>query len=258
MMTHFGDVELFLSSHSDVAPATMRKLVALLADKKDVLMMELAAVIDVGEPLVKTTYNLERDGPLAPNYYEVMTAVLTSIQTGYYPNVEAVSRRLSNGNTQLCQRWVRYATDCVEPGLEYFADAVSGTLANSMEVFKAARFFNPKKIADIKPDAAALNSLLIMPFLDAATMHKLKEELPLYLAKAADISPQYDPLQWWRMNSTELPSWSAALRKVLLIQPSSAAAERVFSLLNANFSDQQDHSLQDYVELSLMYQYNKR
>ena len=43
-MTHFGDVhELFLSSRSDVAPAiyTMRKLVALLTDKKDMLMMEL-------------------------------------------------------------------------------------------------------------------------------------------------------------------------------------------------------------------------
>ena len=60
------------------------------------------------------------------------------------------------------------------------------------------------------------------------------------------------------MNSTALPFWSAALRKVLLIQPSSAAAERVFSLLNASFSDQQEHSLQDYIELSLMFQYNKR
>ena len=132
MMTHFGDMELFLSCQSDVAPATMRKLVALLTDKKDMLMMELAAVIDVGEPLVKTTYDLEGDGPLALNCYNVMTTVLTSVRTGYYPNVKVVSRRLSNGNDQLCQRWVRYAMDCVEPGLEYFADAVSGPFTNSM------------------------------------------------------------------------------------------------------------------------------
>jgi len=39
---------------------------------------------------------------------------------------------------------------------------------------------------------------------------------------------------------------------------SSAAAERVFSLLKACFSDQHDSCLQDYVQASLMMQYNKR
>ena len=65
-MLHFGDVELFHSSHDDIAPATMSKLVNVLTNKKeDMLMMELAAVIDAGEALVKTTFNLEGDGPLA-------------------------------------------------------------------------------------------------------------------------------------------------------------------------------------------------
>ena len=41
------------------------------------------------------------------------------------------------------------------------------------------------------------------------------------------------------------------------MQPSSAATERAFSILNSSFKDQQDHSLQDYVETSLMLQYNK-
>ena len=44
-MTHFGDVELFLSSHNDIAPATMTKLVSVLSTKKDKLMV-VAAVID--------------------------------------------------------------------------------------------------------------------------------------------------------------------------------------------------------------------
>ena len=36
---------------------------------------------------------------------------------------------------------------------------------------------------------------------------------------------------------------------ILLVQPSSASSERVFnSLLNSSFKDQQDCSLQDYVE----------
>ena len=64
------------------------------------------------------------------------------------------------------------------------------------------------------------------------------------------------PLEWWRRNCGDLPIWSACARKVLLVQPSSAASERVFSMLKASFHDQQDNSLQDYIESSLMLQYN--
>ena len=53
-------------------------------------------------------------------------------RTGHYnTNVEAVSRSLSKGDTQL---WARYGINCDEFGLEYFADAVSNALHNSMEV----------------------------------------------------------------------------------------------------------------------------
>ena len=45
-------------------------------------------------------------------------------------------------------------------------------------------------------------------------------------------------------------------QKILLLQPSSAASERVFSLLKSTFGDQHDNSLQDYIECSLMLQYN--
>ena len=45
--------------------------------------------------------------------------------------------------------------------------------------------------------------------------------------------------------------WSTAFKLVLLVQPSSAAAERVFSLLR------QSSSLEDYIETSLMLQYNR-
>ena len=40
-------------------------------------------------------------------------------------------------------------------------------------------------------------------------------------------------------------------------QPSAAAAERVFSLLQNSFKDQQYSSLKDYIEASIMLQYNQ-
>ena len=82
--------------------------------------------------------------------------------------------------------------------------------------------------------------------------------LPAESERAADLDDTYDPLEWWKSNASALPCWSQAAQKIVLVQPSSAAAERVFSLLKSSFGDQQDNSLKDYVKSSLMLQYNKR
>ena len=57
----------------------------------------------------------------------------------------------------------------------------------------------------------------------------LKTELAYYMAKANGLSLDVDKLDWWKQHETELPLWSSSCKSVLLIQPSSAAAERVFS-----------------------------
>ena len=84
----------------------------------------------------------------------------------------------------------------------------------------------------MKPDDKMVDSLQVFPFL----VHLI----PLL-----------------KLNAGELPYWSSA-QKVLVLQPSSAATERVFSHLKALFNDQQDHILQNYIEMSLMLQYNNR
>ena len=61
---------------------------------------------------------------------------------------------------------------------------------------------------------------------------------------------------WWKRNEEVLPNWSNTCKSVLLVQPSSAAAERVFSILSNSFTDRQEHSLKDYIETSVMLQYN--
>ncbi len=45
---------------------------------------------------------------------------------------------------------------------------------------------------------------------------------------------------------------------IQLVQPSSAAAERVVSLLQNSFSNRQQSSLEDYISLSVMLQYIQR
>ena len=66
----------------------------------------------------------------------------------------------------------------------------------------------------------------------------LTAELPSYLALAADTIPNLVPRDWWKRNATSLPKWSETAKKIVLLQPSSAAAERVFSLLNNSFGPQ--------------------
>ena len=111
----------------------------------------------------------------------------------------------------------------------------------------------------MKPTASMLDqALTCVPFLDAGELGGLKAELPSYLARVSDHHQKFDPLEWWKQNAPVLPRWSSAARKILLVQPSSAAAERVFFLLKASFGEQQDSCLQDYVEASLMLQFNKR
>ena len=46
--------------------------------------------------------------------------------------------------------------------------------------------------------------------------------------------------------------------KVLLVQPSSAAAERVFSILNSSFNDSQEHALVNYLQACVMLRYSNR
>lgn len=65
-------------------------------------------------------------------------------------------------------------------------------------------------------------------------------------------------LKFFKEHGEDFPHWSEAARIVFSFTPNSAAAERVFSLLNSMFGDQQDNALMDYVQTAVMLKYNKR
>ena len=70
-MVQFGDLEPFLSAHPEIGPSLRSKLLDILHDPNQLgqLKMEVAAVVDVGEHFVKTTYRFEGDGALMVNCY---------------------------------------------------------------------------------------------------------------------------------------------------------------------------------------------
>jgi len=85
-----------------------------------------------------------------------------------------------------------------------------------------------------------------------------QRELPTYIAAATDVNPDINVLAWWEIHEQEIPNWAKACKKILLIQPSFAASERVFSLLENSFRDKQACAMEDYIEASIMLQYNQR
>ena len=125
-----------------------------------------------------------------------------------------------------------------------------------MELFKTARYFSPSKVSELKPTSSDLSSLSAFPCFDSEAIEGIKSELPTYLAATEGVAPQFDPCEWWKYRSADIPMWARSSQKIALIQPSSAAEERVFSLLQSSFGKQQEQSLEDYIQLSVMMQYN--
>ena len=74
----------------------------------------------------------------------------------------------------------------------------------------------------------------------------------------ANGADTFSLLSFWRANEDEVPAFSYVLRAVLANAPNSIPPERVFSVLNDTFDDDQGNSLADYIELCLQLQFNSR
>ena len=86
----------------------------------------------------------------------------------------------------------------------------------------------------------------------------IKEIKPAAERLDAKGNDTFSLLDFWRANETVIPSFAYVLRAVLANSPNSVPPERVFSILNDTFKEDQDRAYADYIELSLMLQYNKR
>lgn len=256
----FGDIPNFLNT-ADLPAVTKKKLTDICnqPQQQALLKIELAATVDAMEPFVKATYNLEGDGPLALRAYQELRTVESSIANAYYPNIIAVSRLLSQGNFPVQQQWINYATQCIRPAYQFYQDKfIHGPLQPLVMIFKSCRLFDPVKVKEMQPDAAAVNALRCVPFFDADNViQPLQRELAAYQALTDDVAGEINVLEWWSQHSEEIPSWTSACKQILLLQPSSAASERVFSLLQNSFNNRQQ-ALQDYIETSLILQYNNK
>ena len=94
--------------------------------------------IDKMESFAKATYVLEGDGVLVLSAYGQLHALHGSISLEHYLNVNAVAKKLSQGNSEHKQQLVSYSKECVKPAYNYFKHKFNNNLQQTVKAFKAA------------------------------------------------------------------------------------------------------------------------
>ncbi len=141
-----------------------------------------------------------------------LKSLYSSISTQYYPNADAVARKLSSNIPAHQQQLINFAKACVEPAYKYFNDKFGNDLAITVSAFQV---FDPVKISELKPSSSDIDNLKVFPFLSTcAQLVGLKMELLTYMAKADGASSEVN--KWWKKHETNLPNWSRACKSVLL------------------------------------------
>ena len=262
LFLYFGDVQPFLEQLNDVSPRTVAQLLAILTSEDDctTLRLELAAIIDVGQHLVTLTYNLEGDGPLVFSTHELLQKAATAFSQANWSNLKSLCRSMEENDATINARRVEQEVmEGAKGAINWFLHKFNVELGDTVMAFRLARFFDPVLAQSLSLTPEKVNALRAFPFLDKDDIIQgLTDELPQYLAAIDGVELQSDDekVHWWQ-RQRNIPQWSDAVRKLLLVQPSSAASERAFSLLATCFSDQQDSALEDYVEASVMLRYNR-
>lgn len=233
------------------------------------LKLELAATVDAGKEFVLFTYDMEGDGPLAFAVHARLVRLDAFVSAPTFPNLEALARHLGAAVPGAPQQLFDYGVACVVAGFAYWRQKVV-ELGKQAAAFKGAFAFDPNAARDMSGPtlSAFLRDVKNFDFVTDQNVQDLLGEQAAYVAacahlptaadRADDGSSGIDLRAFWRGKREQLPNMYAMVRKIMLVQPSSAACERVFSLLTSTFNPQQDQALADYIEVSLMLQYNHK
>ena len=242
-------IPAFLAHDEDFAKASRQKLSDALL-RNPVQLREFTAFMEL-ENFVQATYTLEGDGTLVFIVFEKLEELSAFIHVQNFPTFAQAIHNVFPVNAAGQRGWYQCALgECLTPAFQYYSQTVVNYLevARSIRGFTVAQIFNPLFVKISTPNDVDINRLEAIPFLDNNVIQSLKDELPVYFVKAANIPDAFDPRTevwlWWKSNDQELPAWSAAVQKVVLVEPSSASAERVASLLTTIFGDQQDHAIE--------------
>lgn len=171
--------------------------------------------------------------------------------------------------------WKRLAA-AAKGGITYLRNRLTGNLPANQKNFDCSHMFSVLRAVQVFDPSWAASNLnsdsidflsLVVPLRDK--IEGLKREQYAYLTAAASVTIDHTEskedhsfteqvLKFFEEHGSEFPAWAEAARIIFAFTPNSAAAERVFSLLNQLFGKQQLAALGDYIQSALMLHYNER
>lgn len=136
-----------------------------------------------------------------------------------------------------------------------------GKLYQTMKLFNGFQILSPFFLAQtaVSKIPEYIDMCLLCPEFFNNTKdlkEKSMAEIPLYIAAAQNVDENVDILAWWRGKKHTLQAFYKILGQAVLYQPTSATAERSFSLLDSIFGDESASALEDAKEGSVMLRVN--
>ena len=186
----------------------------------------------------------------------------------------------------------QHCMEVLEPGYEYFKkNLLAGDVGVNLPLFKAVRLANPAYVKHalaskgIEALKTQVQRLIVMKCVHENRIQALLAELPSYTHHCTEYAGDwlFSPptpwttlfdvqsfkkihhdsvglpiLQFFERFSAHFPTWASFAEDVFILSPTSAAVERLFSLLRDKSDDKSKQSLIDYISASLMLRGNKR
>lgn len=245
------------------------------------LQLQLAANLDAGAPFVTITKRLEGSGFLAPYvvFYtlQVKTFISQVMQSkdvaAVLPNVAALLRQ-SPDHVDKHSKWAG-VKNALRPGFDYAWKVMGGTMDDedggkySLELFKVAQLCHPSQAMNLLKEspekainfAALLSGNDVKRFFGQSLCADLLQDADkLLLCHRNHQEKWLDPdelLKYWKDHGSEMGSWAAAARKLVLCLPNSCLAERAGSIVRSRISDQQgamlEQTFETYCQLAFRY-----
>jgi hypothetical protein len=218
-----------------------------------------------GAPIASFCNIFEGDEYLAPYVYDEwnslndhMTHILENMtKVNVKSAVRDVASSIAEDDLNRVEELIADTVQKSKPVAQKLENDTIGRLRASLQVFKGCRMlgFHYAKDNTIEALNAELEFLHFLP-VAVPLMDQLKRELPKY----KDLADRYtleNGWNFWRCTYNIIPAWYKVAADVALVMTSSASVERVFSLMNSRFTDQQQRALNDYKEASVRITYNE-
>ncbi len=166
-----------------------------------------------------------------------------------------------------------YSHTIVAPAIDYWKQTIEDKKGDQLERMKEVRIFNPLHVLGNKISESDIGGLKIFKFHDhpeiCPQIEVMKTEVMKYQTLTGSIKTfeerkdskgknTFDLTDWWKSNCATLPGFTYVFRVVLTNSPNSCPVERLFSIFNATYNDDQTRSHSDYIELSMQSQFNER